>query len=83
MYGILTVLQLLMLVRAVSSWFIQDEGSKFYDFLYYATEPAIYPVRWLFSKFGSSLDGMMIDIPFLVTVVLISLVQLLLPTVSL
>ncbi len=82
-YGLISVIQLLMLVRAVMSWFVQDEGSRFYDFLYYATEPVIYPVRWLLQKLGLAGDGMMIDISFLVTVILLSLVQLLLPAVSL
>ncbi|MBE6618665.1 MAG: YggT family protein [Ruminococcaceae bacterium] len=79
---ILSLLQFLMLARAVMSWFVRDEGSKIYDFLYYATEPAVYPVRWLLGKFGLSGDSMMIDISFLVTVILLSLVQIFLPAVS-
>ncbi len=82
-YGIIFVLQGLMLVRAISSWFVQDEGSRFYDFLYYATEPVIYPVRRLLHKLGLAGDGMMIDISFLVTVILLSIVQMILPTVRL
>lgn len=82
-YGIIFVLQALMLVRAITSWFVQDEGSRFYNFLYYATEPAIYPVRWLLHKIGLAGDGMMIDVSFLVTVILLSMVQMLLPTVTL
>ncbi len=81
-YGIISVIQLLMLVRAVMSWFVQDEGSKLWSFLYYATEPVIYPVRWILHKIGLAGDGMMIDVSFLVTVILLSLVQLLLPVVS-
>ena len=82
-YGIIAILQLLMLARAVMSWFIQDDGpSRIYDFLYYATEPAIYPVRRLLHKLGLDGDGMMIDISFLVTVMILSVVQLILPVVS-
>ena len=80
-HGLLTVLQLLMMVRAIMSWFVQEEGSRFYDFLYYATEPVIYPVRRVLHKLGLAGDGMMIDISFLVTVILLWVVQLLLPRI--
>ena len=79
--GLLTVLQLLMMVRAIMSWFVQEEGSRFYDFLYYATEPVIYPVRRVLHTLGLAGDGMMIDISFLVTVILLWVVQLLLPRI--
>lgn len=82
-YGIIFVLQTLMLIRAICSWFVQDEGSRFYSFLYYATEPVVYPVRRLLHKVGLAGDGMVIDISFLVTVILLSIVPLLLPTVRL
>lgn len=72
----------MMLARAVMSLFVHDEESKISDFLYYATEPAIYPVRWVLGKLGLSGDGMPIDISFLVTVILLSLVQLLLPRIT-
>lgn len=83
-YGIILILQFLMLARAVMSWFVQDDGgpSRIYDFLYYATEPVIYPVRRLLHKLGLDGDGMMIDISFLVTVMILWVVQLMLPVVS-
>ena len=79
---ILTLLQFLMFGRAIMSWFVHDENPKIYDFLYYATEPAVYPVRWLLGKFGLSGDSMPIDISFLVSVIVLSMVQLFLPVVS-
>ena len=80
---ILTFLQFMMLGRAIMSWFIRDGDSKLYDFLYYTTEPAIVPIRWLLAKMGLSGDGMMIDISFFVTVLVLSVVQILLPVVTL
>ncbi len=82
-YGIITILQFLMMARAVMSWFVQDDSpSRIYDFLYYATEPVIYPVRRLLHKLGLDGDGMMIDISFLVTLVILFVVQMMLPVVS-
>ncbi len=81
-YGLLSVLQFLMLMRAVMSWFVQDERSRITMFLYYATEPVIMPIRWIMRKMGMDTDSMLIDIPFMVAVFVIFLVQLLLPTVK-
>lgn len=81
-YYILFAAQILMLIRAVSSIFMFDEESKLSNFLYYATEPLIYPVRLLFQKIGAFQDFIM-DIPFMVTMLLIIVVQSALPTVIL
>ncbi len=72
----LTVLQLAMLVRAIMSWFPTD--GKFNNFIYSVTEPFIYPVRMLFEKKGW-FKGLPIDISFLVTYLLISVILILLP----
>ena len=84
-YGTILVLQFLMMARAVMSWFVQDDDgpSRIYDFLYFATEPVIYPVRRLLQKLGLAGDGMMIDVSFLATVIILWVVQLMLPTVYL
>ena len=84
-YGIILILQFLMMARAIMSWFIQDDDSpsRIYDILYYATEPVIYPVRRLLHKIGLAGDGMMIDISFLVTYIILWVVQMMLPVVSL
>lgn len=81
-YYILFAAQILMLIRAVSSIFIFDEESRLANFLYYATEPLIYPVRLFFKKIDAFQDFIM-DIPFMVTMLLIVLVQSALPTVVL
>ena len=65
------VLCLAMLARAVLSWFIMGEQSKIGAFLYVVTEPAILPVRALCHRFGW-FRGVPLDMPFLITVVLLS-----------
>lgn len=78
----LVIEQLLFLVRAILSWIFMDEEGKVMNFLYRVTEPLILPARVLLGK----IDGMNeipIDIPFFVTVILLTVVQMLLPTVYL
>ena len=73
----LTVIQLVMLVRAIMSWFPMD-GNRFTDFLFAITEPFIYPVRMLFDKLNW-FTGLPIDISFLVTYIIISILLMILP----
>ena len=72
----LTVLELCMLVRAIMSWFVTEEN-RLMDFLYTVTEPFVVPVRWLFEKLNW-FSGLPIDISFLVSYMLISLLLTLL-----
>ena len=69
---LLTVIQFAMLARAILSWFPM-EPNRFTDFLYGITEPFIYPVRALFERMGW-FRNLPIDISFMVTYLLISLV---------
>ncbi len=73
----LTAIQFAMLARAILSWFPMN-SNKFIDFLYSVTEPFIYPVRMLFQKMNW-FTGLPIDISFLVTYILISVVLIFLP----
>ena len=73
----LTAVQLAMLVRAILSWF-PSSPEKLADFLHAITEPFIYPIRMLFDRTGW-MSGLPIDIPFLITYVLISVILLILP----
>ncbi len=66
-----------MLARAILSWFPMN-SNKFSDFIYSITEPFIYPVRMLFDKMGW-FSGLPIDIAFLVTYLLISIILVFLP----
>ena len=71
--------QLLMMFRAVLSWLPVDEDSDISNFLFAMTEPVIYPVRMLLDRF-EGLDELPIDLSFIISFMLLSLVQMLLPT---
>ncbi len=71
---LLSAVQLAMLVRAIMSWFPM-EPNRFTDFLYGITEPFIYPVRMLFERMGW-FQNLPIDISFMVTYLLLSLIIL-------
>lgn len=81
-YLLLVAEQICMLLRAVMSWITMDEDSPFATFLYYVTEPVIAPVRLILGRF-ESLNDLPFDISFLVTVLLLSVLMYILPTVSL
>ena len=66
------ILSLAMLVRAVLSWFIMGEQSKIGAFLYVVTEPVILPIRALCNRFGW-FQGIPLDMPFLITMMILSL----------
>ena len=70
---LLSAVQFAMLARAILSWFPMFEN-RFVDFLYGITEPFISPIRRLFVKMNW-FQGLPIDISFLVTFMLISLVS--------
>ena len=71
--------QLLMMFRAVLSWLPVDEDSNISNFLFAMTEPVIYPVRMLLDRF-EGLDEFPIDLSFIISFMLLSLEQMLLPT---
>ena len=73
----LMALELAMLARAILSWFIMNE-SRIMDFLYAITEPFIYPIRLLFEKMNWFV-GLPIDMSFMVTYLIITLLVTLLP----
>ena len=73
---LLMAIQLAMLLRAILSWFPLDNG--FVDFLHNVTEPFIYPIRRLFERFGW-FQGIPIDMAFMVSYLLITLVTMILP----
>ena len=77
-YYALGALQLLMLVRAVMSWFMPDEDNRLYLFVVSVTEPVIYPVRALLERIPAIAE-MPLDLSFMVTYLLLALIQNLLP----
>lgn len=70
--SLIGLFQTLLLVRALLSWFPVSSG--IYDFLHTVTEPVIMPVRILFDRLGIDVS-IPIDLPFLVTYILLSVVS--------
>jgi len=79
---LLTSVQLMMFARAILSWIMVDDDGPFTRFLYAMTEPLIMPVRMLIDRIPAVRD-LPIDISFIMTYMLLSLVQLMLPAISL
>ena len=71
--GILMVLQIAMLVRAVMSWFPMSDNIVS-DIAYTITEPVVIPVRNLLDRF-ESVRNFPIDLSFFVTFMIISLLS--------
>ena len=65
------IVSLAMLGRAVLSWFAAGGQSKIGAFLYVITEPVILPMRGLCNLFGW-FQSVPIDMPFLLTMVVLS-----------
>lgn len=73
---LLGILELLMLGRAIISWFPIDEDNALAQFLYGITEPVIYPVRVLLERLDL-FQGLPIDMAFLFTYILINILSIL------
>lgn len=73
---ILRILQWLIVIRALCSWFPQVQQSVIGEFLYTVTEPMLAPCRSLLSRFQSG-RGMMLDFsPMVVFLILVFAQQL-------
>ncbi len=75
--ALLGVLDFAMLLRAIMSWFDQLGESKLSMFLFAITEPIILPVRRLCEKMNW-FQGTPLDMPFMITLILILVAQSLL-----
>ena len=73
---LIDVLHVAMLVRALLSWFDPMQEWKLTAFLHILTEPVILPIRALCDKMHW-FEGMPIDIPFLLSWLALSLIQML------
>nr|MBQ4318084.1 YggT family protein [Clostridia bacterium] len=73
--------QMMMFARAILSWIPLDDDGPVTRFLYAMTEPLIMPVRMLLDRIPSVRD-LPIDISFIATYMLLTLVQMALPSVS-
>ncbi len=71
-YYFLFALGIALLLRAVLSWFIDDEDSKLMSFLILVTEPAVMLVRGTVGRLFESIASP-IDISYIITVVLVEI----------
>lgn len=69
------ILQGAMFIRAIMSWIPGLDENKFGDFLYALTEPFIVPVRAVLDRIPL-FQGLPIDMSFLVTYLLLSLLSM-------
>ena len=76
--SLISVLELMMLVRAVMSWFPQVQGSKLYQFVYMLTEPIIMPIQALLDKLFPSLRYFPLSISFLLAYMLLIALEMML-----
>ena len=70
---LIDILQFAMLARAILSWLDPMHEWRISSFLRGLTEPVIMPVRLLCEKMHW-FQGMPIDIPFLITMILLSVI---------
>ena len=75
--GLITLLQIAMLVRAITSWFPGGEDSVIGFVAYTISEPVVIPVRKFLEKF-ESIRNFPIDMSFFVAFMLVSVVSSLL-----
>ena len=76
-YTVTTIIDLLlvaMFIRAITSWFDPMREGRLSMFLLLLTEPVIFPIRMLCEKMNW-FEGMPLDIPFLLTVLVLSVLQ--------
>lgn len=71
---LIDAVQVALLVRAILSWFDPEHSSRLSNFLMLVTEPMILPVRALCQK-KNWFQQTPLDVPFLITVLLLSLLQ--------
>ena len=67
-------LEIAMFARAILSWFDQTGESRISAFLFTITEPIIFPIRALCEKM-LWFEGIPIDIPFMLTYLVLILLQ--------
>ena len=70
----ISVIQLLMFVRAILSWLPIDEDNGFAAFVYHITEIIIYPVRCILER-SETIASLPLDVSFFVTFMLLSVLE--------
>lgn len=72
---LIDVICVLMLIRAIFSWFPTETEGKLQRIVFHMTEPVIVPVRKILWRMGW-FQNLPIDMSFMITYLLLSLVQL-------
>ena len=72
-YGV-RAFQLLLFLRAILSWFPMVQIGKLNEFLYYATEPLLSPIRGFLQRFDV-LRSLPIDFSVLVLFILLEIIR--------
>lgn len=72
--ALITVIDLMMLVRAILSWIPGASMSSVGEFLTMVTEPFIWPMRKLLNRFAFVYECP-IDIPYIVTFILLGVIE--------
>ncbi len=75
--SLIEIISILMLVRAVLSWFPNAGRGKLYELIWYMTEPFLLPFRTLFKKLGIG-RGLPLDLSFLAAIIALHMLRLLL-----
>ena len=76
----ISILELLILVRAITSWFPLEDDSPVLNFLYLTTEPILAPIRALLDRIPF-MRNLPIDASTLVAYLLLSILSAFLPEV--
>lgn len=72
--SLITLIEFLMLARAIMSWFPQVQGGKLYQIIYMVTEPVIAPFRALLNKIPA-LRGFPLDLSFFLTYIVLIMLE--------
>ncbi len=66
--AVLNLYVLLIIIRALMSWFVQDHGNKIYLYLIKLTEPVLGPIRRIMPRMGVDLSPVVAIILFQIAI---------------
>ena len=71
--SLLNILSLLLLIRALLSWFPDIRGGRLAELLHIITEPVLLPFKTLFGRLGIG-RNIPIDLSFLATIITLQII---------
>ena len=78
---IISLLQLLILGRAITSWFPFEDDNPLINFLFFLTEPILAPIRAILEHIPALRD-MPLDMSSLIAMILLTVITALLPAIN-